>query len=254
MSYSLKSLLDYTYYAYTVKDSPNLLSILKGNFFSFKYTQGFYFINKDDLIIGISGTKNLDHWLTNLKVHRRPFKPSIFATFIYSAFNLNPTVHSGFYRAAELIYRELRDKDLLNSNVLSPYSRIIICGHSQGGAIGSLLSQLIGNHLLRDAYTDLLADKHRNNKKTITVFRVGCPKIGDLDYTLTELKVPFGDYISYNIKLDIVPNLPLRGYCNNRNTHKLDMSWNSLDRSHSLDTYRNIILNQERKNVYSYSN
>ena len=225
------SLLNYCNDAYYISSSSNP-SVIKT--FKYSITEGLIIENvnpvskKKQLVIAISGTKNLKHWFVNSKLHLSSLKK-----------NSNEKVHSGYLRAAILIYRTLKELKLLDKK----YESIICCGHSKGGATASILNILLVLHY-----------KFSTNH---VCFRVASPKIGNIFFFNLEnnlLKSNVITLYSYVNNLDIVPKIPFYGYYTNIQT-KLSSSLFNLFKSHSLKTYYNILSKNEKTSRASqYSN
>lgn len=232
------TLLDYTKLAYDIKKDSRILSLFKGDTFYFNYTQGFYLFKRDELVIGVSGSQTFDHWLLNLKLHQRKFKQATVNMNMLRRFNISPYVHTGFYRAALLIFRKLRDDGVLDNKI----SIIKICGHSKGGAIASLLALLIQNFKYKqdNSFYRFFDDR-------ILVFRVGCPKIGNEDYAKVEEKSIYKniEWHSFSNQLDPIPRLPFIGYVSSKiKNQTVSGPWHLFFKAHSLKLYQELIRNK----------
>ena len=153
------------------------------NPFSFGPTQGFVIETETRLLLIFRGTSARDDWRVNLRVRPR-----------HIWFSVPGRIHSGFWRALKLVWTPVV-KPLVGSARESG-KKIVIAGHSLGGALASLAAARIAKHGDRD----LVA----------SVYTFGQPRVGDarfVDYMNTVYGDSFARFVNRN---DIVPMIPPR--------------------------------------------
>ena len=135
-------------------------------------TQGAAYITSDTLYVAIQGSTNRSHWLTNFRVLKDDYH--------------GIRAHRGFARAADSVLLEVQR--IIEDH--SPTRRVVMTGHSLGGAIAVLLA---------------VACRHR----PVEVVTFGQPRVSrqrQLDLSL------YGPYLRVVNGSDIVPRKPWLGY------------------------------------------
>jgi len=149
--------------------------------FNLGFTNGFFAECKNTLFICISGSNKRRHWALNLK--RRKSVLDNNHRYLSKMY-----VHSGFLKGAKLIQTKISyPKHLID---LDNYKRIVLVGHSLGGAIASILAVLF-------------SFSHKTE-----LYRFGCPRVGD-SYFNTKLQLRTSVVKTVVNKGDIIPFLPI---------------------------------------------
>ncbi len=107
-----------------------------------------FFSSKDRLIVTFSGSKNVQNWHTNISIQESNFLDMS-----------KVKVHGGFYREAQEAYEILKPE-------IAKSKKIIIIGHSLGGAVGQLFGALC------------LVASH----KPIEIYSFGAPPVGNEEF------------------------------------------------------------------------
>ena len=103
----------------------------------------YLFKENEQLIITIKGTTNLEDLKINLKL-----KPWILENNYFSEEIKNCYFHGGFLKRALAIFNLIFENYLdLNNTTIEHLSQILVCGHSLGGAVASILGLLINDYL-----------------------------------------------------------------------------------------------------------
>ncbi|KAL4435114.1 hypothetical protein ABPG74_003607 [Tetrahymena malaccensis] len=150
-----------------------------------KNSQGFCGYNpvQNQIVIAIRGTDNLNNWITNLKAFPVDFPSCV-----------ECQIHMGFRDHAQSVQEDI---NLCVKSILKQYinAKIVITGHSLGGAIATLVS------------IEVL--KYLKTKDQVSVYTFGAPKIGNQNFV---------DYLNQQIPnsyrivnyYDAVPHLPFK--------------------------------------------
>jgi len=188
--------------------------------------------NDEVLWIGYRGTMNVKEWVQNFQFDQEIFTEEdenvTAQTKLKFLRNVQtqPNVHSGFLN----IYEQFRDSVLQTVKKINP-RKIIVCGHSLGGAIATI------NAL------DL-----KNAGYDVSAYTFASPKIGDESFcdiiNTSKLKL----YRIFNT-LDIIPTLPTSVSPNMSNSKQpffyndcgepifFSTNWKSLLNNHVLGVY-----------------
>ncbi|ORZ35862.1 hypothetical protein BCR44DRAFT_24819 [Catenaria anguillulae PL171] len=142
---------------------------------------------EETVVLCIRGTMNLEDTLTDLLAIMEPF--------------LGGVTHAGFKRCAEYVY-ERQLPDLRSALALYRPKRLLITGHSLGGAVATLVAMLLRT---RDA-SDLrfLACGTDPNPDA---FRIECLTYASPPCVNQELAAQFPDFVGVVNDTDVVPRL-----------------------------------------------
>jgi hypothetical protein len=142
--------------------------------FNFGIVRGLVLDGPDVLVIAFTGSQTWKDWLSNLDMRkmRTPFGG----------------VHSGFIRSFHDIEREVLPYIWALSAVNKP---IVICGHSRGGALATLLAAILDHH----------------GTPVHSVYALCSPKIGGPDFAEYWRRTGIPLYLLVNGN-DVVPTLP----------------------------------------------
>ncbi|MGF6968132.1 hypothetical protein OKW43_005160 [Paraburkholderia sp. WC7.3g] len=142
--------------------------------FNFGIVRGLALDSPSVLVIAFAGSQTWKDWLSNLDMRkvRTPFGG----------------VHSGFSRSFQDIEREVLPYIGALSMVNKP---IVICGHSRGGALATLLAAIL----------------HHHGTPVHSVYAFGSPKVGGPDFAKywQETGIPLSLVVYGN---DLIPTLP----------------------------------------------
>jgi len=148
-------------------------------------TQGYIAHKDNQIIIAYRGTTNIADWKTNLSPFRTVFEPEVDGKNGHSGFfgccsppgtdhDGKLQVHAGFYNAflptVELINQYIMPKLEKGDGV--PAKRVIVTGHSLGGALATLAFAYL---LMR------FKDKHTHPHQ-IFLITEGAPRVGDKEF------------------------------------------------------------------------
>ena len=138
-------------------------------------TQAFISHHDEVVLIAVRGTASAADGLRDANAHQVPFADGI------------GKVHEGFYQA----YRALRDFVLRYLDQFYSGQRIVICGHSLGGAIALLLAE--GLRRVKDADYNVL------------LYTYGAPRAADAEFTGGAAALVHHRIVNHN---DPVPSVP----------------------------------------------
>ncbi|MDC7816773.1 MULTISPECIES: lipase family protein [Pseudomonas] len=143
--------------------------------FSGKSTQAYITHHDAVVLIGIRGTLEMSDWWRDVDAAQVPFEEG------------EGKVHHGFYDAYQAL------KEFIQSYLDQFYSgqKVIICGHSLGGAIALLLAEA----LRRDS----------DNDYDVLLYTYGAPRAGDADFVAAASALPHHRMVNNN---DVVPSVP----------------------------------------------
>ncbi|WP_256674585.1 lipase family protein [Pseudomonas sp. LD120] len=143
--------------------------------FSGKSTQAYITHHDEVVLIGIRGTLEMSDWWRDVDAAQVPFEEG------------EGKVHHGFYDAYQALKKFVQD--YLDQFHIG--QKIIICGHSLGGAIALLLAEA----LRRDA----------DNDYNVLLYTYGAPRAGDADFVAAASALPHHRMVNNN---DVVPSVP----------------------------------------------
>ncbi|CAJ1374367.1 unnamed protein product [Effrenium voratum] len=175
-------------------------------------THGFIAHNDQDVVISYRGTTGIVEWLTDLAASPIPFQPNLdqekSSSSCLAGRQSQPQAHQGFYDAFLASVCDINQKLMPQLRDTSRPKRLIIAGHSIGGAIamGAL------GYLLQSF--DFASSPHR-----ILFVSTGQPRFGDdifaswLDKQLASLRRA-GKCCAVRLvnDCDAVPTVPASGY------------------------------------------
>jgi len=132
------------------------------------------------LVIAFRGSQQPKDWLTDFNAWHQ--------TMPYDNVDSNIKVHTGFINA----YKSVRDQvHAIIEDVESKVNRVIICGHSLGGALAQLCA----------------VDIQFNFDKKIECYASGSPAVGNKEFaTSYNIRVP--NTVRTYMRKDIVPMMP----------------------------------------------
>jgi len=172
--------------------------------------------HKNDLIISIHGSDDLQDWINNLdyeKIH-------------FDVYSNGPKIHFGFFKHYKLII------DKIVQIVLEYNGNVIITGFSLGGAVASLIVLYLKTHL---------------ENKNIKLVIFGSPRVGNYLFSLM-MKDVCPEAIRVNCGRDIVPHLPTWcmnyrhfGLCFHFGKPKVRIPFYYSIKDHAITNYRKII-------------
>ncbi|AMS16094.1 lipase [Pseudomonas chlororaphis] len=143
--------------------------------FSGKSTQAYITHHDEIILIGVRGTLELSDWWRDADAAQVPFEEG------------KGKVHHGFYDAYKALKKFIQD--YLDQFHIG--QKIIICGHSLGGAIALLLAEA-----LRQA---------PDNDYDILLYTYGSPRAADAEFVAAASALPHHRMVNNN---DIVPGVP----------------------------------------------
>ncbi|QBO35705.1 DUF2974 domain-containing protein [Periweissella cryptocerci] len=157
---------------------------------------------KDLIVISFKGTKSWDDWKNNVKIKLVRFAEG------------EGRVHTGFYQAVRALDSRLWE---VFQQIDNSEKRILITGHSKGGAMAQIFARMLVNHGV--------------DRKRINVVTFGSPRVGDVDFA-SDITWMI-DIVRYEANFDIVPGLPpAKSYLSNHEgliKDKVDwLKWYSL--------------------------
>lgn len=148
---------------------------------------------KEVKIIVFRGSSQLKDWMTNLTLQETDFLKK-------------GNVHKGFYSGVKLFFKTMKKQDSILSRKLKytnkthgKNTKIILAGHSLGGALATLAGCLL--------------IEHGFDKDDIEVYSYGAPPVGDerfCDYFKDRLNL--FRFINENDKIDLVNNVTKFSY------------------------------------------
>ncbi|WP_223496903.1 lipase family protein [Pseudomonas sp. A-RE-26] len=138
-------------------------------------TQAFITHHDEVILIAVRGTASPSDGLRDANAHQTPFTEGV------------GKAHEGFYQA----YRAMRDFVLRYLNQFYTAQRIIICGHSLGGAIALLLAE--GLRRIPEANYNIL------------LYTYGAPRAADSEFTVGASALVHHRIVNHN---DPVPSVP----------------------------------------------
>ncbi len=181
--------------------------------------------------IGYRGTMDIKEWVQNFQFDQEIFTEEEDVTsqtklkFLRNV-STQPNVHSGFLK----IYEQFRDSVLATVKRINP-RKIIVCGHSLGGAVATI------NAL------DL-----KNSGYDVSAYTFASPKIGDKSFCDIVESSKLKLFRIFNT-LDIIPTLPTSVSPNIKNTKQpffyndcgepvfFSTNWKSLVNNHTMGIY-----------------
>lgn len=143
--------------------------------FSGKSTQAFITHHDEVILIAIRGTLELSDWWRDVDAQQVPFKEG------------KGKVHHGFYDA----YQALKEFIQIYLDRFHVGQKIIISGHSLGGAIALLLAEALRNS------TD--------NDYNILLYTYGSPRVGDATFVAAAEPLKHHRMVNNN---DMIPGVP----------------------------------------------
>jgi predicted lipase len=212
-----RSILAYAWkHAYLSYDNPRKSNynqtLTDSEFFYFQNATDYAYmaIFDDHIIISFRGTDNVKGWLSNLDPY--PLKDHEYMKkYVKDGKWGKGIIHDGFY-TDWLFFKSCIDKVFSNQHVIHKGKKIIVTGHSRGGAF----AELCARHLAK------------NRGHAVSCFTFGCPAVGTKKYrdqfrslTINGTRVVHG--------WDIVPTTPpsylgFRHGCSNL-IHKKKAYW-----------------------------
>jgi len=161
--------------------------------------------NSDTIWISFRGTLSSSEWVQDLAYQQEsmfstPVAEQVKLTYLKNSSGVIPSVHKGFVD----VYNNFRDDLMATMNTINKKMTIVICGHSLGAAI----STLVGVDLAQSGYSN------------IHVYNFASPRIGDqsfIDLVDNQLKLPVYRFVNIS---DMIPNMPPSVSPNLNNTSK----------------------------------
>ena len=151
---------------------------------------GYY---EDYLVLALKGSNSIWDWLTDINLLHNNEPLSWKKQSNYSYGGVNGKVHSGFNKAVNQNFVEL--KSLLKNRCTNQNQKILLTGHSLGGAMAILLA--IG-----------LSGSHEFPSQKI-VYTYGAPRVGDTNFRISFDRLKEITHYRFEYMNDIVPQLPL---------------------------------------------
>ena len=134
---------------------------------------GYVTSTEEEIFVVLRGTKDIEDWLVNLLVNTN-----------------TDGIHSGFASYADSIWHQLQETTIF-SDTDSYQKKLILVGHSLGGAGVSLIAHKIGCQSCNDSWF-----------KQVEVYTFGCPPVSTTELIL--------DAAVYRIRnsVDLIPYIP----------------------------------------------
>ncbi len=135
---------------------------------------GYVTSTKEEIFVVLRGTKNVEDWLINLLVNTN-----------------TDGIHAGFAAYADSIWQQLKQLGILSSADNSCHKKLILVGHSLGGAGVSLIAHKLSCQNFRMSLF-----------KQVEVYTFGCPPVSTTELIL--------DATVYRIRnaTDLIPYIP----------------------------------------------
>ncbi|MEM1295189.1 MAG: lipase family protein [Verrucomicrobiota bacterium] len=155
------------------------------NPFSFAATQGMVLETEERLILVIRGSKGKEDWKLNLQAKQRRVW-----------FDVPGKVHKGFWRALKHIWEPVVVP--LMAAAGGSRKKVIICGHSLGGAIATLVAARIAKKFGLEALA--------------SVYTYGQPRVGNAkfaSYVNEQFKGRFHRFVNDRDVVAMIPPAPL---------------------------------------------
>lgn len=155
------------------------------NPFSFAATQGMVIETESRLILVIRGSESKDDWLLNLQAKQRRVW-----------FDVPGKVHKGFWRALKHIWDPVVVPLMAASK--SSRKKVVICGHSLGGAIATVVAARIAYKFDRESIA--------------SVYTYGQPRVGNAKfatYVNEQFKGAFFRFVNNRDVVAMIPPAPL---------------------------------------------
>jgi predicted lipase len=159
---------------------------LAGNFTKTVFGYTGYVADINTIVVVFRGTRTLDGWIRDLRFA----KPDL-------EFGMAPEgakVHLGFYEAW-MFLKPIMEPSFLELAQEYPGSKVLISGHSLGGAISTL------------AAVDLYSSHFNLKLGKWTVYTIGQPRVGNEIFSKWTNSFPF-EYYRLVYENDLVPHLP----------------------------------------------
>ena len=206
----------------------------------------YIFSNENNIFISFRGTKTFGESINNLKFYRVKFdllEKNDFIDFIQWRDNIiqnnnfnnlrtplaedkDIEIHQGFLNEATAVYKEIINNLSLLINPSCKKTNIILCGHSLGGPIATIVSMFI-SYFLRKAVL--------KNKIEINLVTTNGPPIGNKNFNLLLPYLGIKNYIRFYNYQDFIPYYGYYG------------SWVDSKKFRHLDFMLNNGLNSEDK-------
>jgi len=137
--------------------------------FTVKHTEGHYAIQEDTLYIIFQGSHGRADWLDNFKFWHRDLRK----TKPYGNIDTDIEIHTGFLEQYQLVRSLIHSVIKENPNI----SKIVVAGHSLGGALSSLCSVDINyNFQEKDITCITLGSPRAGNRAFVTSYNKRVPK------------------------------------------------------------------------------
>ena len=161
--------------------------------FNYNGTDGAIGYIGDTIFVMFSGSDSIEDWIQNFKFWRKPVVESVTpkVKFIPFSFDFNIGLNSKIEVEAGFQEHYLYARDYIKQ-VTANYTKIVVCGHSLGGASATLCAYDLKSH---------------NPEKDITAVMFASPRVGNGKFVKAFNEI-VPDAVRWNYLCDIVPKLP----------------------------------------------